>query len=299
DTAEVARAYDSDRIDLQASITLRIDDVDVDEDGTVTPVTRRVATTVGRALLSEILPQTLPFSLINRELDKKSVAEAINAAYRNASLKDTVVFADQLMYMGFHMSTHAGVSIAVGDMEVPEEKGETLEQAENEVLEIQEQYTSGLVTEGERYNKVIDIWSRANEQIASTMMDKLGIDDVIDGEGNEVEQTSFNSIFMTPDSGARGSAAQIRQLAGMRGPMAEPDGSIIETPITANFRDGLNVVQYFISTDGARKGLADTALKTANSGYLTRRLVDVSQDVVVTEQDCGTEEGVLMQPIVE
>src|SRR5699024_9482123 len=244
DTAEVARAYDSDRIDLQASITLRIDDVDVDEDGTVTPVTRRVATTVGRALLSEILPQTLPFSLINRELDKKSVAEAINAAYRNASLKDTVVFADQLMYMGFHMSTHAGISIAVGDMEVPEEKGETLEQAENEVLEIQEQYTSGLVTEGERYNKVIDIWSRANEQIASTMMDKLGIDDVIDGEGNEVEQTSFNSIFMMADSGARGSAAQIRQLAGMRGLMAKPDGSIIETPITANFREGLNVLQY-------------------------------------------------------
>src|SRR5699024_8676881 len=217
----------------------------------------------------------------------------------NASLKDTVVFADQLMYMGFHMSTHAGISIAVGDMEVPEEKGETLEQAENEVLEIQEQYTSGLVTEGERYNKVIDIWSRANEQIASTMMDKLGIDDVIDGEGNEVEQTSFNSIFMMADSGARGSAAQIRQLAGMRGLMAKPDGSIIETPITANFREGLNVLQYFISTHGARKGLADTALKTANSGYLTRRLVDVSQDVVVTEQDCGTEEGVLMQPIVE
>ncbi len=299
DTAEVYRAYDANQIDLQAHIKVRLDDVEVDYDGNATPITHIVETTVGRALLSEILPKSLPFSLINRELDKKAVGEVINVAYRDAGLKDTVVFADQLMYTGFRMSTKAGISIAVGDMVVPAEKATILERAEDEVKEIEEQYTSGLVTQGERYNKVIDIWSRANEQIAGAMMDKLGTDEVTDAEGQAIDQTSFNSIFMMADSGARGSAAQIRQLAGMRGLMAKPDGSIIETPITANFREGLNVLQYFISTHGARKGLADTALKTANSGYLTRRLVDVSQDVVVTEIDCHTEEGVWMYPIVE
>ncbi|GAB3678040.1 DNA-directed RNA polymerase subunit beta' [Salinisphaera aquimarina] len=300
DVAEVFRAYDAKQVDLQAHIKVRLsDDVVLDEDGKASPVAHIVETTVGRAMLSEILPTGLPFSLINRELDKKAVGAVINSSYRNVGLKDTVVFADQLMYTGFRMSTKAGISIAIGDMVIPDEKVVVLTRAEGEVKEIEEQYTSGLVTQGERYNKVIDIWSRANEQIANAMMDKLGTDEVTDSEGNPIDQTSFNSIFMMADSGARGSAAQIRQLAGMRGLMAKPDGSIIETPITANFREGLNVLQYFISTHGARKGLADTALKTANSGYLTRRLVDVSQDVVVTDHDCGTDRGVMMYPIVE
>ncbi|MES1943080.1 DNA-directed RNA polymerase subunit beta' [Salinisphaera sp. PC39] len=300
DVTEVRRAYDSGVVDLQAKVKVRIADVTLGEDGErVIGEPELVETTVGRALLSEILPPGMPFSLINRELDKKQISEVINGAYRNVGLKETVIFADQIMYTGFRMSTKAGISICLDDMVVPPEKDAILERAEDEVKEIEEQYTSGLVTQGERYNKVIDIWSRANEQIAGAMMDRLGTDAVTDAEGNEVEQTSFNSIFMMADSGARGSAAQIRQLAGMRGLMAKPDGSIIETPITANFREGLNVLQYFISTHGARKGLADTALKTANSGYLTRRLVDVSQDVVVTENDCGTEEGVWMYPIVE
>ena len=299
DPAEVARAYDAGQVDLQALIKVRIDDIEFNEDEGDRRFTHIVDTTVGRALLLEILPTGLPFSLINRALDKKAVGEVINQSYRHVGLKDTVVFADQLMYTGFRMSTKAGISIAVGDMVVPTEKTVVLERAESEVKEIEEQYTSGLVTQGERYNKVIDIWSRANEQIANAMMDKLGTDEVTDAEGETVNQASFNSIFMMADSGARGSAAQIRQLAGMRGLMAKPDGSIIETPITANFREGLNVLQYFISTHGARKGLADTALKTANSGYLTRRLVDVSQDVVVTDHDCGTEHGVRMYPIVE
>ena len=299
DTAEVHRAYDAGQVHLQALIKVRIDDVEMDEDGNTTPLTHVVDTTVGRAMLYDILPAGLPFALVNQELGKKNVSEVINQAYRSVGTKATVVFADQLMYTGFRMSTQAGISIAVGDMVIPEEKDEQLERAEAEVREIEDQYTSGLVTQGERYNKVIDIWSRANEQIAGAMMNKLGLDEVFDAEGNAVDQTSFNSIFMMADSGARGSAAQIRQLAGMRGLMAKPDGSIIETPITANFREGLNVLQYFISTHGARKGLADTALKTANSGYLTRRLVDVSQDVVITDIDCGTEVGIPMYPIVE
>src|SRR5699024_4499945 len=257
DPDEVQRAYDNVHVDLEARGRVRLNDVGPDEQGKATPITHIVQTTVGRALLSTILPPTLPFELINQTMNKKAVGALVNASYRNASLKDTVVLADQLMYTGFRMSTRAGISIAVGDMEVPGEKLGTLERAEEEVKEIEEQYTSGLVTQGERYNKVIDIWSRANEQIATAMMDQLGVDDVVDAAGNTVEQTSFNSIFMMADSGARGSAAQIRQLAGMRGLMAKPDGSIIETPITANFREGLNVLQYFISTHGARKGLAD------------------------------------------
>jgi len=299
DVAEVHRAFQSGHVDLQARVKVRMRDYDVDDDGTATELVRINETTVGRALLSEILPRKLPFSLVNREMSKKAISQVINTAYRRVGLKETVVFADQLMYTGFHMSTRAGISICVDDMVIPEEKADILAASEEEVKEIEDQYTSGLVTQGERYNKVVDIWSRANEQVAKSMMDKLGTDTVTDAEGNAVEQTSFNSIFMMADSGARGSAAQIRQLAGMRGLMAKPDGSIIETPITANFREGLNVLQYFISTHGARKGLADTALKTANSGYLTRRLVDVSQDVVVTEEDCGTERGLVMYPIVE
>ena len=263
------------------------------------PNTRVVDTTVGRALLSEILPRGLSFDAINQDMTKKTISATINACYRTVGLKETVVFADQLMYTGFHYATRAGVSIGVDDMVVPQNKGKILGTAEKEVKEIQEQYASGLVTNGERYNKVVDIWSRTNDQVAKAMMEKLGTDEVTDTKGNKVRQKSFNSIFMMADSGARGSAAQIRQLAGMRGLMAKPDGSIIETPITANFREGLNVLQYFISTHGARKGLADTALKTANSGYLTRRLVDVAQDLVVTEIDCGTANGLSITPIVE
>jgi DNA-directed RNA polymerase subunit beta' len=232
-------------------------------------------------------------------MTKKAISNVLNACYRNLGLKKTVVFADKLMYTGFRFATTAGISIGIDDMVVPESKGAILATAEAEVKEIQDQYASGLVTEGERYNKVVDIWSRTNDQVAKAMMDKLGSEIVKDADGKDVEQESFNSIYMMADSGARGSAAQIRQLAGMRGLMAKPDGSIIETPITANFREGLDVLQYFISTHGARKGLADTALKTANSGYLTRRLVDVAQDLVVTEVDCETRNGVAMAPLVE
>src|SRR5512137_2872473 len=247
----------------------------------------------------EVLPKGLSFDLVNKDMTKKAISGVINECYRQLGLKETVIFADQLMYMGFHYATRSGVSIGVDDMIVPEQKERILAAAEREVKEIQEQYSSGLVTNGERYNKVVDIWSRTNDQVAKAMMEKLGGEDVENSRGVKVRQKSFNSIYMMSDSGARGSPAQIRQLAGMRGLMAKPDGSIIETPITANFREGLNVLQYFISTHGARKGLADTALKTANSGYLTRRLVDVTQDLVVTEDDCGTSNGVAMKALVE
>ncbi len=299
DLNEVHRAYDNRVIDLQAKIKVRIIERAFDEAGVMQVETKRVETTVGRALLFEILPAGLPFALVNRDMTKKAISGLINACYRRVGLKETVIFADQLMYTGFAYATRSAVSFGVNDMVIPEEKAAILERAEAEVKEISNQYTSGLVTNGERYNKVVDIWSRTNDQVAKAMMDKLGTDIVIDKDGKEVRQPSFNSIYMMADSGARGSAAQIRQLAGMRGLMAKPDGSIIETPITANFREGLDVLQYFISTHGARKGLADTALKTANSGYLTRRLVDVAQDLVVTEVDCGTEEGLLMTPVVE
>ncbi|MCP1728658.1 DNA-directed RNA polymerase subunit beta' [Natronospira proteinivora] len=299
DVAEVHRAYHGGHVDLQAKVRVRVPDYEQAEGGSLTKRLRLLETTVGRALLSEILPEGLPFELLNKALDKKSIGAVINACYREVGLKETVVFADQVMYIGFTYASRAGVSIGADDMVVPPEKEEILARAESEVKEIEDQYASGLVTQGERYNKVVDIWSRTNEQVAKVMMDQLGAEDVIDAEGNTVKQESFNSIYMMADSGARGSAAQIRQLAGMRGLMAKPDGSIIETPITANFREGLNVLQYFISTHGARKGLADTALKTANSGYLTRRLVDVSQDLVVIEEDCGTEDGLEMRPIVE
>ena len=265
----------------------------------ITHRTRLLETTVGRALLSDVLPEGLAFELINRNMDKKAISGCINQCYRQVGLKKTVVFADQLMYTGFYYATRAGISIGVNDMYVPEEKTGILEAADKEVKEIQEQFAGGLVTNGERYNRVVDIWSRTNDLVAKAMMEKLGKDEVMAASGQKVQQPSFNSIFMMADSGARGSAAQIRQLAGMRGLMAKPDGSIIETPITANFREGLDVLQYFISTHGARKGLADTALKTANSGYLTRRLVDVAQDLVVTEVDCGTQGGLLMTPLVE
>ncbi|MEE4164221.1 MAG: DNA-directed RNA polymerase subunit beta', partial [Woeseiaceae bacterium] len=296
---EARRAFEAGHAELQATVKVRAPISETDDEGNHVRLVKVVDTTVGRALLSEILPAGLSFDLVNRPMTKKAISNVINACYRQLGLKQTVVFADKLMYTGFGLATRAGISIGVNDMVVPESKEEILTRAEAEVKDIQEQYASGLVTDGERYNKVVDIWSRTNDQVAKAMMDKLGTQTVIDGKGNEVEQESFNSIYMMADSGARGSAAQIRQLAGMRGLMAKPDGSIIETPITANFREGLDVLQYFISTHGARKGLADTALKTANSGYLTRRLVDVAQDLVVTEPDCGTQNGVSMSPLVE
>ncbi|HUD96535.1 MAG TPA: DNA-directed RNA polymerase subunit beta', partial [Woeseiaceae bacterium] len=296
---EARRAYDGGFVDLHAKVKVRVPMHDTNAEGETATTRRLVETTVGRALLSNLLPKGLSFDLVNRDMTKKAISNVINASYRNLGLKHTVVFADQLMYTGFRFATIAGISIGVNDMVVPDEKASILSVAESEVKEIQDQYASGLVTEGERYNKVVDIWSRTNDQVAKAMMDKLGSETVKDASGKDVDQESFNSIYMMADSGARGSAAQIRQLAGMRGLMAKPDGSIIETPITANFREGLDVLQYFISTHGARKGLADTALKTANSGYLTRRLVDVAQDLVVTEVDCETRNGVSMSPLVE
>ena len=297
--SEVKRAYDNRVVKLHAKVKVRIEEVVIAEDGTRSNRRSIVDTTVGRALLQEILPEGLPYALANVELTKKNISRLINSCYRMLGLKDTVVFADQLMYTGFAYATRAGVSIGINDMIIPDEKKGILEEAEGEVLEIQQQYQSGLVTAGERYNKVVDIWSRTNERVAKAMMDAIGTETVINAKGEKVAQKSMNSVYIMADSGARGSQAQIRQLAGMRGLMAKPDGSIIETPITANFREGLNVLQYFISTHGARKGLADTALKTANSGYLTRRLVDVAQDVVITETDCGTLDGLTMTPIVE
>jgi len=300
DLGEVLRAYDNREVELGTRITVRLPEY-VREPGSEEPVARvrRVETTVGRALLSEILPRGLPFDLINKALKKKEISRLINASFRRCGLRDTVIFADQLMQNGFRLATRAGISIAIDDMLVPPQKTNLLAEAEREVKEIEQQYTSGLVTQGERYNKVVDIWGRAGDEVGKAMMDQLRTQKVIDRHGKEVDQESFNAIYMMADSGARGSAAQIRQLAGMRGLMAKPDGSIIETPITANFREGLNVLQYFISTHGARKGLADTALKTANSGYLTRRLVDVTQDLVVTEDDCGTTDGVAMKALIE
>jgi DNA-directed RNA polymerase subunit beta' len=299
DVEEVHRAYENRVAELQARVKVRMRIGIDDGEGTVNYLTKIVDTTVGRALLAGLLPEGMPFELVNRDLNKKAISNLINTCYRRKGLKDTVIFADQVMYTGFYHATRAGVSIGVDDMVVPDDKQSILAEAEKGVKEIEQQYASGLVTYGERYNKVVDLWSHANDQVAKAMMEKLGSDLVKTREGKEVKQASFNSIFMMADSGARGSAAQIRQLAGMRGLMAKPDGSIIETPITANFREGLDVLQYFISTHGARKGLADTALKTANSGYLTRRLVDVAQDLVVTEDDCGTAEGLTMNPVIE
>ncbi|MBI3561258.1 MAG: DNA-directed RNA polymerase subunit beta' [Gammaproteobacteria bacterium] len=299
DTHEVHRAYMSGNLDLLARIKVRIREVISGEDGKPKEVYSVKDTTAGRALLWEIVPDGMSFKLVDQDLTKKAISRLINTCYRQLGLKATVVFADQLMYTGFAYSTRAAVSFGLEDMVIPDEKPKILAAAEDEVKEIENQYTSGLVTNGERYNKVVDIWSRTNDQVSKAMMDKLGAQEIKNSAGKMVKQKSFNSIFMMADSGARGSAAQIRQLAGMRGLMAKPDGSIIETPITANFREGLSVLQYFISTHGARKGLADTALKTANSGYLTRRLVDVAQDLVITDQDCGTSRGLMMTSLIE
>ncbi len=300
DVGEAHRAYENKQVELQTRITVRIKEYDVNKaTGEKTEKVTRYETTVGRALLSEILPPGLPFSVLNKPLKKKEISKLINTSFRRCGLRDTVIFADKLLQSGFTLATRAGLSIAIDDMLVPQQKGEIIRAAEKEVKEIEAQYTSGLVTQGERYNKVVDIWGRAGDQVGKVMMEQLATEVTKNRHGVEVKQDSLNSIYMMADSGARGSVAQIRQLAGMRGLMAKPDGSIIETPITANFREGLNVLQYFISTHGARKGLADTALKTANSGYLTRRLVDVTQDLVVTEDDCGTANGVNMRALVE
>ncbi|MBA2654041.1 MAG: DNA-directed RNA polymerase subunit beta' [Gammaproteobacteria bacterium] len=296
---EVMLAYANKSVDIHAKISVRINETIVDDEGNKETHRRRINTTVGRALLWEIVPKGLPFALIDQALTKKVVSSLLNICYRRLGLKATVIFADQLMYTGYRYATRSGISIGVNDLVIPNTKAEIIASAEDEVREIENQFATGLVTQGERYNKVVDIWSHTNDQVAKAMMEKLATEMVIDAEGKEVKQSSFNSIFMMADSGARGSAAQMRQLAGMRGLMAKPDGTIIETPITANFREGLSVLQYFISTHGARKGLADTALKTANSGYLTRRLVDVAQDVVVTVTDCGTENGLVMSPHIE
>jgi DNA-directed RNA polymerase subunit beta' len=300
DTGEVQRAFDANEVELNSRINVRLTEYTKDkETGEFVPSTKLWETTAGRALLSEILPKGLPFSNLNKALKKKEISKLINVSFRKCGLKETVVFADKLLQAGFRLATKAGISICIDDMLVPEEKHGIIARAQKEVKEIEQQYVSGLVTAGERYNKVVDIWGKSGDEVSKVMMAGLSKEMVTDRHGKQVQQESFNSIYMMADSGARGSAAQIRQVAGMRGLMAKPDGSIIETPITANFREGLNVLEYFISTHGARKGLADTALKTANSGYRTRRLVDVTQDLVVTEQDCGTHHGYLMRAIVE
>lgn len=299
DLAEVQRAYDNKEVELQSKITLRMVAWSRDSHGEWVSTLERVETTVGRALLSEIMPKGLPFALMNRALKKKEISRLINQSFRRCGLRDTVIFADKLMQSGFRLATRGGISIAMGDMLIPHVKEDILSAATAEVKEIDKQYSSGLVTSQERYNNVVDIWGKAGDKVGKAMMEQLATEPVVDRHGKDARQESFNSIYMMADSGARGSAAQIRQLAGMRGLMAKPDGSIIETPITANFREGLNVLQYFISTHGARKGLADTALKTANSGYLTRRLVDVTQDLVITVDDCGTTQGYAMKALVE
>ncbi len=297
--AEAQRAYESGNVALNAKVTVRIKETDKDEKGEIISRVTRYETTVGRAILSEILPPGLPFTFINKSLKKKEISKIISAAFRRCGIRETVIFTDQMMYTGFTYATRSGLSISIDDMLVPPQKKDIIAASEKEVKEIEAQYTSGLVTQGERYNKVVDIWGRAGDQVAKAMMEQLGSEPVITRDGKHTTQESFNAIYMMADSGARGSVAQIRQLAGMRGLMAKPDGSIIETPITANFREGLNVLQYFISTHGARKGLADTALKTANSGYLTRRLVDVTQDLVVIEDDCGTSSGLVVKALIE
>ncbi|MGR3912996.1 MAG: DNA-directed RNA polymerase subunit beta' [Gammaproteobacteria bacterium] len=297
DVNEVRRAWETGQAHLHARVTVRMPLRDAA--GKPTGATRLVKTTIGRALLSEILPPRLDFKLIDQPLKKKTISELINTCYRQVGVKETVIFADQLMYTGFRMAALSGISVGVWDITIPGDKAQLLETAQSEVAKIQKQYIDGLLTDGERYNKVVDIWSHTSEQLSNSMLENLGTESVVNQKGKKTKQDSFNSIYMMADSGARGSIAQMRQLAGMRGLMAKPDGSIIETPITANFREGLDVLQYFISTSGARKGLTDTALKTASAGYMTRRLVDVCQDLVVIQEDCGTERGLMREAQVE
>ena len=298
--SEALNAYEAGHVTLHANIKLRIQDYVKNEAGKFEPSSKRIVdTTVGRAIFSRILPNGLSFDLINEAISKKVVSNLIHVCYRTQELKETVMFADQMMYMGFQYSTKSGISFCTNDMTIPDSKAGMIDEADSQVKDIQEQFSKGVVTDGERYNKVIDIWSRTSEKVAKAMMDEIGFEDFETKDGKTEKLPSFNSVYMMADSGARGSPAQMRQLAGMRGLMAKPDGSIIETPITSNFREGLNNMQYFISTHGARKGLADTALKTANSGYLTRRLVDVGQDLVVTEEDCGTDNGMMMKAVID
>ncbi|NIH16776.1 MAG: DNA-directed RNA polymerase subunit beta' [Buchnera aphidicola (Periphyllus lyropictus)] len=296
---EAEKIYQLGLVDLHSIVKIRITEYEKKNKRIKIKKKKITKTTIGRAILWMIVPKGLPFSIVNKTLRKNTISSMINKCYRILGAKKTVIFADKIMYTGFSYAAKAGSSVGIEDMKIPKNKSKIINEAEIEVLEIQEQFQSGLVTAGERYNKVIDIWSTANEKVSKSMMKNLSIEKIIDKKGKKTKQISFNSIFTMADSGARGSAAQIRQLAGMRGLMAKPDGSIIETPITANFREGLNVLQYFISTHGARKGLADTALKTANSGYLTRRLVDVAQDLVVTEKNCKTKNGITMTTLIE
>lgn len=299
DVKDLERAYQAEQVGLHAIITVRLNDWTKNADGKFEAKVVRRKTTVGRAILSQILPKGLDFELINRPLKKKDVAKLINVAFRKCGIRESVIFADHLMYTGFTYSTRGGISVCINDMHIPTTKEQRIGESQKEVEAITRQYQDGLVTQGERYNKVIDIWGRCGDEIAKTLMSELSKEKVLDKDGKSIDQDSFNSIYMMADSGARGSIAQIKQLSGMRGLMAKPDGSIMETPITANFREGLNVSQYFISTHGARKGLSDTALKTANSGYLTRRLVDVTQDLVITEDDCGTDDGTVMKSVIQ
>ncbi|QJC29165.1 DNA-directed RNA polymerase subunit beta' [Enterobacteriaceae endosymbiont of Plateumaris rustica] len=296
---EAEKVYRTGQGDLHARVKVRITEYSKNKNNEWIKNKTIINTTIGRAIFWMYVPKGLPYKIINQTLGKKSISKMLNICHKILGLKPTVIFADKIMYTGFYYAARSGSSVGIDDIIIPKKKSTIILEAESEVSEIQEQFQSGLVTAGERYNKIIDIWSVANEKVAQAMMKNLSIENVINKKGTLEKQISFNNIFMMADSGARGSAAQIRQLAGMRGLMAKPDGSIIETPITANFREGLNVLQYFISTHGARKGLADTALKTANSGYLTRRLVDVAQDLVITENDCFTKYGINMSPIIE
>jgi DNA-directed RNA polymerase subunit beta' len=314
---EVRIAYDHSEVALHAKITVRMvsgaSTPTIAEDGDGRPLpngnghlangnrtTERVETTVGRVLLYEIVPPEVPFAEVNRTMKKKELGNLIDIVYRRAGNKATVIFADRLKDVGFDFATRAGISISIKDMTIPPQKPHLLEQAQKQVSEIHKQYNNGVITDGERYNKVVDIWAEVQDEIGGAVLTGLATEVFgKDKDGKDVVGASFNPIFIMADSGARGSEQQIRQLAGLRGLMAKPSGEIIETPITANFREGLTVLQYFISTHGARKGLADTALKTANSGYLTRRLVDVAQDSIITEDDCGTLDGIEMTPLVE
>lgn len=285
-TSEARMAYDHGVAHLQAIVKVRIDG-------------ELVETTIGRILVGELLPSSVPFALVNKELSKKELGFLIDYTYREAGTKDTVILADRLKDLGYEQATRAGISICINDMKIPVAKEEFVEESEREAAEVDEQYSDGLITDGEKYNKIVDIWSKATDKITQEMMDEMAVEYAPDSKGVVRELKSFNSVFIMADSGARGSKDQIRQLAGMRGLMAKPTGEIIETPIKANFREGLNVLEYFISTHGARKGLADTALKTANSGYLTRRLVDVSQDSTIVEKDCGTMRYTLAEPLLD
>ncbi|MCK5010906.1 MAG: DNA-directed RNA polymerase subunit beta', partial [Deltaproteobacteria bacterium] len=283
---EVRISYDNSAVNLHAKILVRMEG-------------ELVETTVGRIILKEIIPEEISFELINKVMGKKELADLISYCYRQCKDKKTILLADRLKDLGYKYATQSGLSISIGDMIIPSKKPELIDVAHKEVQEIESHYKEGLITDGERYNKVVDIWAQVTENVSREMLKELETESITDKEGKKKHVASFNPIFMMSDSGSRGSAQQIRQLAGMRGLMAKPSGEIIETPITANFREGLNVLQYFISTHGARKGLADTALKTANSGYLTRRLVDVAHDCIIGETDCGTMDGITVSSLLE